>query len=170
MFCAPTTFPSLNREYRYTEDRFTGVLPRIFYNNFWWAKECWSLYRECRYTEDRYTGVPLYLPLFLRESTNSVKKILNMTLNVIYLNFTKYLKNGILLQGSFLRTLSYCNSIDAMLCKAKRAKVVYVGLLLQDSSIEVLNLLDDWLAMASSMFQIKQMLNHWQTSYGLFVP
>ena len=32
IFCArSTTFTSLNREYRYSEDRYTGVLPDTFY-------------------------------------------------------------------------------------------------------------------------------------------
>ena len=35
-----TTFPSLNLEHRYTEDRYTGVLPHTFYYTFCWAKEC----------------------------------------------------------------------------------------------------------------------------------
>ena len=62
MFCArSTTIPPLNREYRYTEDRYTGVLPHTFYYNFCWENDCWSLYQKYRYSEDRqYTGVPLY--------------------------------------------------------------------------------------------------------------
>ena len=30
-FARSTTFPSLNREYRYSEDRYTGVLPHTIY-------------------------------------------------------------------------------------------------------------------------------------------
>ena len=47
------TLPWLNREYRYTENRYTEVLPRTFYYNVCRANEYGWYYQEYRYTEDR---------------------------------------------------------------------------------------------------------------------
>ena len=35
-----TIFPSLNREYGYTGDRYTGVLPHTFDYNYCWVNDC----------------------------------------------------------------------------------------------------------------------------------